>query len=54
MTISASAVRFDDARLIVDLEDGRTIAVPLAWFWWCGRIERRLRNTLHRLGSRSN
>lgn len=25
-------VRFDDARLIVDLKDGRTIAVPLAWY----------------------
>ena len=25
-------VRFDDARLIVDLMDGRTIAVPLAWY----------------------
>jgi hypothetical protein len=26
------AVRFDDQRLIVDLMDGRTIAVPLAWY----------------------
>lgn len=25
-------VRFDDANLIVDLMDGRTIAVPLAWY----------------------
>ena len=25
-------VRFDDERLIVDLADGRTIAVPLAWY----------------------
>lgn len=25
-------VRFDDHRLIVDLMDGRTIAVPLAWY----------------------
>ncbi len=25
-------VRFDDARLIVDLMDGRTISVPLAWY----------------------
>jgi hypothetical protein len=32
MSISPSAVHFDDARLIVDLADGRTIAVPLAWF----------------------
>lgn len=27
-----SDVRFDDDRLIVDLMDGRTIAVPLAWY----------------------
>ena len=26
------AVRIDDERLTVDLVDGRTIAVPLAWF----------------------
>ncbi|HYG46705.1 MAG TPA: DUF2442 domain-containing protein [Allosphingosinicella sp.] len=25
-------VRFDSERLIVDLADGRTIAVPLAWY----------------------
>jgi hypothetical protein len=27
-----SAVSFDSDRLIVDLMDGRTIAVPLAWY----------------------
>jgi hypothetical protein len=34
MSISASAtsVRFDDDSLWVDLSDGRTIGVPLAWF----------------------
>lgn len=32
MNTSAREVRFDDARMIVDLVDGRTIAVPLAWF----------------------
>ncbi len=39
MTISARItdervldVRFDDASLIVDLMDGRTISVPLAWY----------------------
>ncbi len=26
------AVRFTDERLTVDLEDGRTITVPLAWY----------------------
>ncbi len=32
MNISAEAVRCDDDPLSVDLADGRTIAVPLAWF----------------------
>ena len=34
MTISARAraVRFDDAMMWVDLEDGRNLGVPLAWF----------------------
>ena len=39
MTISAEVtdervldVRFDDASLFVDLMDGRTISVPLAWY----------------------
>lgn len=27
-----TAVRFEDDRLIVDLADGRTIAVPVAWY----------------------
>ena len=27
-----SAISFDDDRLVVDLMDGRTIAVPLAWY----------------------
>ena len=32
MTTSARAVRFDENNLWVDLDDGRVIAVPLAWF----------------------
>lgn len=32
MTISATNVRFDDHSMWVDLTDGRTIGVPLAWF----------------------
>jgi hypothetical protein len=28
-------VRFDAERLIVDLADGRTIAVPLSWYRAC-------------------
>ena len=32
MTISPTAVRFDEDTMWVDLTDGRTIGVPLAWF----------------------
>jgi hypothetical protein len=32
MNISATAVRFDEHTMWVDLTDGRTIGVPLAWF----------------------
>ena len=32
MSTSPRAVRFDEDRLWVDLDDGRTIAAPLAWF----------------------
>lgn len=32
MTISAISVRFDDYSMWVDLTDGRTLGVPLAWF----------------------
>jgi hypothetical protein len=32
MSISAKAVRCDDATLWVDLADGRTIGAPLVWF----------------------
>lgn len=32
MTISARAFRFDESTLWVDLQDGRTVGVPLAWF----------------------
>ncbi len=32
MTTSANAVRFDDDSMWVHLDDGRVIAVPLAWF----------------------
>jgi hypothetical protein len=34
MTISARAteVRFDDDVMWVDLDDGRTLGIPLAWF----------------------
>ena len=28
----ALGVRFDDAQMWVDLDDGRTIGVPLAWY----------------------
>lgn len=32
MTTSATSIRFDDVRMWVDLSDGRTIGVSLAWF----------------------
>lgn len=32
MSISAISVRFDDVTMWVDLSDGRTLGVPLAWF----------------------
>jgi len=32
MTISPTAVRFDERAMWVALSDGRTIGVPLAWF----------------------
>ena len=32
MKIGASAVRFDDNSMWVDLSDGRTLGVPYAWF----------------------
>jgi hypothetical protein len=32
MSTSATSVRFDDVTMWVELNDGRTIGVPLAWF----------------------
>jgi hypothetical protein len=32
MTISPTSVRFDDFTMWVELTDGRTLGVPLAWF----------------------
>jgi hypothetical protein len=32
MTISATSVRFDEHTMWVELTDGRTLGVPLAWF----------------------
>ena len=32
MSTSATAVRFDDSSMWVDLADGRILAVPLVWF----------------------
>ncbi len=28
----ATAIRFDDAQMWVELDDGRTLGVPLVWF----------------------
>jgi hypothetical protein len=32
MSTSAESLRFDDHTMWVDLADGRTIGIPLAWF----------------------
>ena len=32
MSISAESVKFDDDSMWVNLDDGRTIGVPLVWF----------------------
>jgi len=32
MSISAKSLHFDDATMWVELADGRTLGVPLAWF----------------------
>jgi hypothetical protein len=32
MTISPTSVRFDEHMMWVELADGRTLGVPLAWF----------------------
>jgi Protein of unknown function (DUF2442) len=32
MTVSATSVRFDEHTMWVELTDGRTLGVPLAWF----------------------
>jgi hypothetical protein len=32
MSISATSVRFDEHTMWVELTDGRTLGVPLAWF----------------------
>ncbi len=32
MTISATAARFDENTMWVELTDGRTLGVPLAWY----------------------
>jgi len=31
-SVSAMGVRFDEDNMCVDLSDGRTLGVPLAWF----------------------
>ncbi len=31
-SVRATAVRFDEAQMWVELEDGRTLGIPLVWF----------------------
>jgi hypothetical protein len=41
----AQNIEIDDDRLVVDLTDGRTVCVPLAWYprLWHGKPEERAR-----------
>ncbi|MCC7005218.1 MAG: DUF2442 domain-containing protein [Ottowia sp.] len=32
MSISAKSIRFDDSSMWLQLSDGRTLGIPLAWF----------------------
>ena len=32
ISVSATAVRFDDDQMWVELSDGRTLGIPLAWY----------------------
>jgi Protein of unknown function (DUF2442) len=32
ISVRATKVRFDDAQMWVELEDGRTLGIPLAWY----------------------
>jgi hypothetical protein len=52
MTNSATAVRFDDHMMWVDLTDGRVLGVPLAWFprLLQARPEARSRVEISRIG----
>ena len=52
MTISPTNVRFDEHTMWVDLADGRTIGVPLAWFprLLNASVQQRARVELSRLG----
>jgi hypothetical protein len=52
MSISATAVHFDEHTMWVDLSDGRTLGVPLAWFPRLLRAtpEQRARVELSRVG----
>ena len=52
MNISPKAVRFDEDSMWVSLADGRTIAVPLAWFprLLGAKPEQRLQVQLSRAG----
>ena len=31
-SVRATAIRFDEAQMWVELEDGRTLGIPLVWF----------------------
>jgi hypothetical protein len=50
MSTSPTAVRFDEHTMWVDLADGRTIGVPLAWFPRLLKAAQRQNVELSRIG----
>ena len=50
--VRAMNVVLDDARLVVDLMDGRTIAVPLAWYPRLANATPEQRNHWRKIGDR--
>ncbi len=46
MIISATEIRFDDDSMWVNLNDGRTLGVPLAWFPRLLRATKKQLNTV--------
>ena len=46
----AVGVHLDDTNLLVDLQDGRSLRVPLAWFPWLDALEPKARAQFEIIG----